>query len=559
MGGYTSSFKERDDMWRRWTALQTERASWVDHWKEISSYILPRSGQFVVSDANKGTRKHNNIYDSTGTRALRVLAAGLMGGATSPARPWFRLATPNTDLMGSAAVQVWLSQVTRILLDVFSKSNTYRVLHTMYEELGAYGTACAIVVDDFKTGIRLVPLTAGEYCLATDFNGDVTTVYRELQVSVGAMVKEFGYSNCSDAVKNMHSRGNLDAWVKIIHVIEPRYDRNPNMKDQANMPWRSVYMESGANQSKFLRDGGFNSFRVLAPRWAVSGGDIYGNSPGMEALGDIKQLQHQQLRKAEAIDYSTRPPLQAPTSLKNQDVSRLPGGITYIDSASASTGVRTMFETTLNLQHLLMDIQDVRQRINQTFYTDLFLMLSGQDVARMTATEVAERHEEKLLMLGPVLERLHNELLDPLVSMTFERMMEIGQLPPPPKELEGVDLNVDFVSMLAQAQRSVATNSVDRFVNNLGAIASMKPNILDKFDEDKWADKYADMLGIDPEMIVAEDKVKAVRDERAQQQKMAQQAAMAESASKTAKNLATSSTNQSNALTDVTSAFSGYT
>jgi hypothetical protein len=143
--------------------------------------------------------------------------------------------------------------------------------------------------------------------------------------------------------------------------------------------------------------------------------------------------------------------------------------------------------------------------------------------------------------------------------MTFERMMEIGQLPPPPKELEGVDLNVDFVSMLAQAQRSVATNSVDRFVNNLGAIASMKPNILDKFDEDKWADKYADMLGIDPEMIVAEDKVKAVRDERVQQQKMAQQAAMAESASKTAKNLATSSTNQSNALTDVTSAFSGYT
>jgi hypothetical protein len=461
--------------------------------------------------------------------------------------------------MRSAAVQLWLSQVSHIILDVFARSNVYRVLHSMYEELGAYGTACAILVDDFETGIRLIQLTAGEYCIATDFNGDVTTVYRELQVTVGALVKEFGYENCSDAVKNMYTMGNLDTWVTIIHVIEPRYDRNPNMKDQKNMAWRSVYFEAGANQNKFLREGGMKKFRALCPRWAVCGGDIYGNSPAMEALGDIKQLQHEQLRKAEGIDYMTKPPLQVPTAAKNYDVNRLPGGLSYVDMAGPNSGIRTMFETNLNLQHLLLDIQDVRNRINQTFYTDLFLMLSGQDVARMTATEVAERHEEKLLMLGPVLERLHNELLDPLVSLTFERLFEAGQLPPPPQELEGVDLNIDFISMLAQAQRAVSTNSVDRFVNNLGAIAAVKPAILDKFDEDKWVDKYADMLGIDPELIVAEDKVQALRQERAKQQQAAQQAAMAESASKTAKNLAASPTNQGNALTDVTSAFSGYT
>lgn len=559
MADYSSQVKERDDMWKRWSALQTERSSWISHWKEISSYILPRTGRFIATDANDGTRKHNNIYDSTGTRALRVLGAGLMGGATSPARPWFRLATPDKELLKSAAVQVWLSQVSHILLDVFARSNTYRVLHTMYEELGAYGTACAIVVDDFETGIRLIPLTAGEYCIATNFHGDVTTLYRELQQTVGALVKEFGYENCSDSVKNMYTLGNLDAWVTVIHVIEPRYDRDPNMKDQKNMAWRSVYFEAGANQNKFLREGGMKKFRVLCPRWSVSGGDIYGNSPAMEALGDIKQLQHEQLRKAEGIDYMTKPPLQVPTALKNHEVNRIPGGIAFVDSMGPNSGIRTQFETNLNLQHLLLDIQDVRQRINETFYTDLFLMLSGQDVARMTATEVAERHEEKLLMLGPVLERLHNELLDPLVSITFERLLEAGELPPPPPELEGADLNVDFISMLAQAQRAVSTNSVDRFVNNLGAIAAVKPAILDKFDEDAWVDKYADMLGIDPELIVAEDQVKQIREQRAKQQQAAQSAAMAESASKTAKNLATSPTNNSNALTDVTSAFSGYT
>ena len=559
MAAYADAAKERDDLWKRWSALQTERASWITHWKELSSFILPRSGRFVVSDVNNGTRKHNNIYDSTGTRALRVLGAGLMGGATSPARPWFRLATPNKDLMKNAAVQVWLSEVSHILLDVFARSNTYRVLHTMYEELGAYGTAVAIIVDDFETGIRLIPLTAGEYCIATNFNGDVTTLYRELQITVGALVKEFGRDNCSDSVKNMYDSGNLDTWVTIIHVIEPRYDRDPNMKDQANMPWRSCYFESGTNQTKFLRDGGMKKFRVLAPRWAVSGGDIYGNSPAMEALGDIKQLQHEQLRKAEAIDYKTKPPLQGPTSLKNYDVNRLPGGMAFVDSVGPNSGIRTQFETNLDLSHLLADIQDVRQRINETFYTDLFLMLSGQNVSRMTATEVAERHEEKLLMLGPVLERLHNELLDPLVSITFERMLEAGALPPPPEELQGADLNIDFISMLAQAQRAVSTNSVDRFVNNLGAIAAVKPAILDKFDEDAWVDKYADMLGIDPDLIVAEDQVKAIREARAEAQKKAESAAMAESASNTAKNLAQAPTNGNNALTDVTKAFSGYT
>lgn len=557
--GGKSIAEQRIDYIKRWGALKNERSSWIAHYTEISTYILPRSGRFVVSDTNNGQRKHNNIYDSTGTRALRVLGAGLMGGATSPARPWFRLATPNPDLMKIASVQVWCAHVSRILLDVFARSNVYRALHTMYEELGAFGTACGILVDDFDTGVRIITLTAGEYCIATDFNGDVKCLYRELQQTVGALVKEFGRDKCSASVQSMYDSGNLDAWVAVLHIIEPRYDRDPNMKDALNMPWRSVYMEQGQNADQFLRESGFNKFRVLAPRWAVSGGDIYGNSPAMEALGDIKQLQHEQLRKAEGIDVMTKPALQIPTALKNHDVNRLPGGLTFIDPAGPNAGIRPMFETNLNLQHLLLDIQDVRQRINETFYTDLFLMLASQSNTNMTATEVAERHEEKLLMLGPVLERLHNELLDPLVSITFERLLEAGQLPPPPDELQGADLNIDFISMLAQAQRAVSTNSVDRFVNNLGAIAGVKPDILDKFDSDKWVDIYADMLGVDPELIVADDVVAQTRDNRAKQQQAAQAAAMAESAANTANKLGNTPTNTTNALTDVTSAFSGYT
>jgi len=548
----------RDKLYTRWGQLKTERATWWSHWKEISDYLLPRNGRFFIQDRDKGWRRHNNIYDSTGTRALRVLAAGMMAGMTSPARPWFRLGVPDPDLMKYEPVKVWLNQVTQLMLQIYSRGNTYRALHSIYEELGAFGTAPSIVMPDYNDVIRHYTSTCGEYALACDYRGTVNTIYREFQKTVGEIVGEFGYENCSLTVKNLHDRGSLDAWVTIVHAIEPRIDRDPRMKDSKNMPFKSVYFELNSDKHQYLRESGFKVFPALAPRWATAGGDIYGNSPAMEALGDIKQLQHEQLRKAQAIDLKTRPPLQVPTSMKNRDVETLAGGISFVDMSGPSGGIKTAYEVNLDLNHLLMDIGDVRERIRGSFYADLFLMLANNTDTRMTATEVAERHEEKLLMLGPVLERLHNELLDPMIEMTFIRMVEAGIVPPPPPELQNMDINVEFVSMLAQAQRAVATNGVDRFVGNLGAVAGFKPDVLDKFDADKWADEYSEMLGINPELIVPSDKVAMIRNQRAEQAQVAQRAALMNQTADTANKLAGANTGGQNALTDVMGMFSGY-
>lgn len=552
------SLPKRNKIYTRWGALKTERSSWMPHWKEISDFLLPRSGRYFVQDRDRGQRRHNNIYDSTGTRALRVLAAGMMAGMTSPARPWFRLGTADPELMKYAPVKLWLNDVTRTMTTIFQKSNTYRSLHSMYEELGAFGTGSAIILPDYKNVIHHYPLTIGEYCIATDYQGNVNTLYREFQKTVHELVGEFGLENVSSTVKNLYDRGSLDQWVTVIHAIEPRSDRDAGKRDAKNMPWASCYFEIGAQEGKYLSESGFKEFPALSPRWATTGGDIYGNSPGMEALGDIKQLQHEQLRKAQGIDYKTKPPLQVPTSMKNRDVETMPGGITFVDSANPQGGIRTAFDTNIDLSHLLADIQDVRERIRGSFYADLFLMLANQTDARMTATEVAERHEEKLLMLGPVLERLHNELLDPLIETTFTRMIEAGVVPPPPPELEGQDINVDFVSMLAQAQRAIGTNSVDRFVGNLGQIATFKPDVLDKFDSDKWADAYSDMLGVDPELIVPSDQVAMIRQARAKAAQEAQQQEQMAIGAQTAKNLSQAQTSEPSALTNVIDMFSGY-
>ena len=207
----------------------------------------------------------------------------------------------------------------------------------------------------------------------------------------------------------------------------------------------------------------------------------------------------------------------------------------------------------------MQDIQDTRERINETFYRDIFMMMANSTDKTMTATEVAERHEEKMILMGPVLERLNSEALDPLIALTFERMVETNMLPPIPEELQGAPVNVEFISILAQAQKAITTNSIDRFTQNLGVLAGMKPDMLDKFNSDFWVDYYSDALGIDPRFIVSGDQVTLIRQQRAQQEQAAQQMAMMQQGANVAKNLGISADSlQSQSPDQIMGAFTGY-
>lgn len=523
---------------KRWEALKAERSSWMPHWQEISEVLLPRAGRFLVTENNKGDKRHRAILDNSGTRALRTLAGGMMAGMTSPARPWFRLTTKNPQLDESYEVKKWLGKVTSLMQMVFNQSNVYRALQMAYEELGAFGTTAVIVLDDYDSVIHCMPLTIGEFALATDSRGNVNMIYREFRMTVAAVVEEFGYENVSRSVKRLYDKGNLDEWVTIINGIEPRLKRDHSKSDNKNMPFRSVYFEANGEKDKVLRETGFRQFPALAARWNVTGGDIYGTGPGMEALGDLRQLQQEQLYKSKGIAQQADPAVVAPADFRNQEENLVPGGILYADNVQQMQAVRAAYEVPLNLNYLLQDIQDVRQRINEAFYKDIFMMIAGTNPsARMTATEIAERHEEKMLMLGPVLERLNAEMNDRLIALTFDRMVQVGMLPPIPDELQGIELNVEFVSILAQAQRAVATNSIDRFTQNLGVLVAIKPDLADKFNADYWADSYADLLGIDPQLIVPGKEVALIREQRAQAQAQANQIAMAKEMAGVAKDL----------------------
>lgn len=550
----------RKQVFGRWEDLKRERSSWMQHWRDISEVLLPRSGRFLPTQNNRGNRNaYRAILDNTGTRALRTLSGGMMSGMTSPARPWFRLTTLNPELDESYAVKAWMSKVTSLMQMVFYKSNVYRALQMAYEELGAFGTSATIVLEDFDKVIHCMPLTIGEFAISTDSRGRVNTLYREFRMTVAMLIEEFGLENVSRTVKSLYEAGKRDEWVTVINAIEPRKIRDSSKRDNKNMPYRSVYFEAGANDDKVLRETGFKDFPGLCARWSVTGGDIYGNSPGMEALGDLKQLQHEQFRKSQGIDYQTNPPLILPSDMKNAGANICPGGVSYASNPSQAQVIRSAFEVSLRLDYLLEDIRDVRERINEAFYRDIFMMMVNATDKTMTATEVAERHEEKMILMGPVLERLNSEALDPLISLTFNRMVEVGMLPPIPEELQGMPINVEFISILAQAQKAITTNSIDRFTQNLGVLAGVKPEMLDKFDSDFWVDYYSDALGIDPRFIVPGEKVALIRQQRAEAEQAQNQMAMLQQGANVAKNLGVGAGDlQSQSPDQIMQSFAGY-
>ena len=281
---------------KRLGSLKLERESYYSHWKQITDNILPRSGRYFLEDRNDGERRNLDIYDSTGTRALNILAAGMMAGMSSPARKWFNLALSDRELMEFQPVKIWLNEAADVLRTLFARSNTYRVLHGIYEEMGAFGTACAYLFRDHHDVIRLYPQTVGEFYLAQSNRGVIDTIYREFQMQMGPMKQEFGLENLSMASQALCSKGNMDEWATVVHAIQPRQQRDMVRSDNKNMPWESVFIESGQDNNLTLRESGFKQFPVLAPRWIVRGGDVYGSDcPGMTALGDVIQLQDNQI------------------------------------------------------------------------------------------------------------------------------------------------------------------------------------------------------------------------------------------------------------------------
>lgn len=527
------SLTSLDHYRKRVEAMSSERTTFMGYWRELSEYHLANRGRFLVTDRNKGNKRNDKQINNTSRLSGRTLAAGMMAGITSPARPWFRLALSDTKLMEFGPVKTYLMQVEELLREIFNKSNTYNVLHQCYEELGVFGTGAFGIFEDFDNVIRCKHYTIGSYMLALNGQDKVDTFAREYQMTVAQMVDQFGIDNVSHDVKKLWDNGSTEVWTDVTHVVELNSDADGMSPFANKMKFRSVYFEGkslgkGKNTktgvTTFLRESGFKTFPIVTPRWSVVGEDIYGTAcPGMDALGDTKGLQIAERAKYEGVEKMVRPALIAPVALKNKIRNIKPNDIVFDDETAPNTGIRPIYQVNLPLQYVLSDIEKLEQRIGKTFFEDLFLMLANSGRSQITAREVAERHEEKLLMLGPVLERLHTELLDLLIERTFNIASDAGILPPTPTELKGKDIKIEYISILAQAQRMVSSSGVEQVAGFIGQLAAIWPEARHKFDPAKAIDDYANAVGIAPDLIRSKDEYEKLAATEAQQMQQQQQ------------------------------------
>jgi len=428
--------------------------------------------------------------------------------------------------------------------------------------MGAFGTGVMYRRRHPQHVVNYRTLTAGEYVIAENDYNQVDTLGREFTMIVAQVVEQFifdldsgnfDWSKASATVKNLWNNKNYDQLINVVHMVQPRRQSERDMEkmDGVNRPYTDTYFEKGGENDALLQDGGHFRRPFFAVRWDVLGGDIYGYSPAMEQLGDIKQLQHEQRRKAQAIDKMVTPPMTAPVSLKGKPTTVISGGTTYVDNANGGAGFQPAYLVQPRINEMLMDIQEVQGRIQRGFYADLFAMMINSDRRQMTATEVAERHEEKLALLGPVLQRMNVELLDPLLEDLFFICVEEGLFPEAPEVLTDTDIEIKYVSIMAQAQEASAAAAMERSVAFAGNLVGVSPDVLDNLDLDEAVREYIDILGGSPKLLREVAARDQLRQQRAEAQQRAELAAQAHQGADTARLLSEADTQNPNALTEL--------
>lgn len=537
-----NNLTERQELEKSFDSMKQEGNKWIPAWKTLSDYIDQTRGIFNGNRSKIGQMiDHKLLLDSHATGAKRITASGMQTGMTDPARPWFKLSMENFILDTVPGVREWLDEVTRRILSVMNKSNLYKTFQNCYDELVQFGTGCFIILEDAEDVIRARSFTCGEYYLRVNEKGRINAFAREFEMTVENVVNEFGLESCSQVVKGYWQNNQPDVMIKIRHLIESNDKRVYGMEDFGNMPYRSCYWEAGNGEQSFLAKRGYKRFNIIAPRWdAITTDMVYGYGPSWHTIGDIKELQVTQKDMLIAQEKLHNPPKIEDASVIGHS-NTLPGGVTKLNGAVPNTGVRAAYQIDPRLDAFVNSIDTLHKKIDRGMFADLFLMISSMPVnSTTTAFEIATRKQEQMMMLGPILHNLNEEMHAPCIDIVFDIMLENGLIPEPPDGIEGEDIKIQYISILSQAQRAMGVQDIER---TLGFVITASqvygPNAADNFDIDEAIKEVSDLNGSPAKLIVAKERIQQAREARAQQQNQAiamqAGATMADSASKLGK------------------------
>lgn len=530
----------------RKASMIAEREPMIPVWKQVSEYIDPTRGRFDSGDDRKSAAKRSRakIINSRATRGLRVMTSGFMGGHTSKARPWFRITVPNPQLAELTSVKVWCDDVAQRIRDVLERSNFYTALPTFYTERHLFGVSAMACVEDDVEVVRFYPFTCGTYAIGLDQRNKVDSFWRCYKASARQLEQRYGEANLPVRVQDALSNNRRDELFTVESIVEPNPEGLQGYQARMKRPFRQIEWVQGSDSDPHgcLDWSGHYENPILASRWGAVADDVYSTAPAIDALPDIKQLQYLEGEKLRLLDLTSKPTLEAPESLRNKGVNSNPGGVVYVTPLQTGGRVQPIYTPDPRaFQFTTEEIRECELRIDDMFFVNLFLMLDSMDDRERTAYEISERKEEKTAMLGPALESLTDEVLDPAISRVYGIMARNGLLPPPPEQLNNVPLRIEYTSMLAQAQKAVGTGTIERVIQFTAGLAQAKqdPSVWDKIDTDQSIDEVSDRQGAPARIVRSDDQVAAIRQGRAQQQRMAQMAQMAEPMAKAAQAMKT--------------------
>jgi hypothetical protein len=500
--------------------LMEKRSNWESHWQEVADLMLPRKAE-ITKERARGDKRHTQIFDATAVHALELLAASLHGMLTSSANRWFSLRFKEIQLNESDEAKEWLEDSTQRMYDVISKSNFQQEIFECYHDLIAFGTSCLMIEEDQEDVLNFSARHIKEIYIQENKKGYVDTLYRRFKMPAQAAVSKFGFENVSRDIQNIANKNPFDD-IDLVHVVRPRAEYDPNKKDKKNMPYQSVYFEYGSGH--IISIGGFLEHPYVIPRYLKASTEQYGRSPGMNALPDVKVLNKMVENSLKAAAKQIDPPLLIPDDGMLAPIRMSPGSINYYRSGSRDRieplNINANTSITINNEN------QRRDAINKMFHIDQLVVTENRN---MTATEVIQRQEEKMRILGPVLGRLQSELLSPLITRVFNILLRNGLFIQSPDILQQQELKIEFVSPMALAQRGQELQSLMRGLEIFGSLAQTMP-VMDYIDENGLVKQIISILGLPAKVIKSDAEVEQIRSDRAEQeaQQMEMQQQMAE-------------------------------
>ena len=504
----------------RFGSLQTSRATWESHWQEIADYVVPRKAD-VTKTRSPGDKRAELIFDGTAIHAAELMSASLHGMLTNASTKWFGLRFQDRFLDGDDTAKEWLGGVEDVMYQAFSRSNFQEQIHELYHDLITFGTGVMFIESDDEFQLRFSTRHISECYLSEDENGRVDTVYRKFKMPARAAVARFGELAVPQRVAKMLQKNPYEE-VTFIHAVYKRDERDVTRVDALNKPFASVYMDQ--EEKKIISESGFDEFPYTAPRFLKASFEIgYGRSPAMTALADIKMLNKMCEVTIRAAQKQVDPPLLVPDDGFILPIRTVPGGLNFYRS-----GTRDRIEP-LNIganNPLGLNMEEQRRKaIQSAFYVDQLILGQGP---QMTATEVVQRTEEKMRLLGPVLGRLQAELLQPLITRVYNILERKQFFRVAPEFIQNNDISIEYVSPLAKAQRMGDVQSAMRLFELLGPVAQIDRGIMDYVDSDGLTKHMIRALSVPASAVRGDEEVVAIRQQRQARQEEQRQLAQAQ-------------------------------